>query len=103
MYKFVLIYYLEYFLYYFQSLDIDTQLNSIDGSIDLSNFEILTPDLQSQLNDLKSAVNINFTAFYAEVCYQMLCTFHLIWKKLPILQVFGFKKKWETKILKKKN
>ncbi|KAJ8317490.1 hypothetical protein KUTeg_005394 [Tegillarca granosa] len=50
-----------------QSLDIDTQLDGIDGSIDLSNFEILTPDLQSQLNDLKSAVNINFTAFYEEL------------------------------------
>uniref|UniRef100_K1PH12 Prominin-1-A n=1 Tax=Magallana gigas TaxID=29159 RepID=K1PH12_MAGGI len=43
--------------------DIDTQINSISTSIDLSSFQILSSDLENTLNDFKNSGigNLNFT------------------------------------------
>ncbi|XP_052706079.1 prominin-1-A-like [Crassostrea angulata] len=43
--------------------DIDTQINSISTSIDLSSFQILSKDLENTLNDFKNSGigNLNFT------------------------------------------
>ncbi|XP_062603999.1 prominin-1-A-like [Saccostrea cucullata] len=44
--------------------DIDKQMNDITTSIDLSSFKVLTPSMESSLNDFKNSGidNINFTA-----------------------------------------
>ncbi|KAK3095696.1 hypothetical protein FSP39_017731 [Pinctada imbricata] len=44
--------------------DIDTQMNSITTSVDLSSFTVLTPDMDNSLNDFKNSGidNINFTS-----------------------------------------
>ncbi|XP_048748079.2 prominin-1-A-like [Ostrea edulis] len=44
--------------------DIDTQINGISTSIDLSSFQVLTPSMESSLNDFKNSgiSSINFTS-----------------------------------------
>ncbi|XP_048746955.2 prominin-1-like isoform X2 [Ostrea edulis] len=48
-----------------KDLDIEAEVDKIN--IDLGTVKILSPDLMSQLNDLKSAINVNFTKFREEL------------------------------------
>ncbi|XP_062603983.1 prominin-1-A-like [Saccostrea cucullata] len=44
--------------------DIDTQINQISSAVDLSSYKVLTPDMEQSLNDFKNSGidNINFTS-----------------------------------------
>ncbi|XP_052098377.1 prominin-1-like isoform X2 [Mytilus californianus] len=55
---------------YSGTLNVESQLDNID--VDLSNLEILTPDLTAQLNDLKLSADINFTEFREKLAQDSL-------------------------------
>ncbi|KAK3095244.1 hypothetical protein FSP39_012090 [Pinctada imbricata] len=51
------------FINYTNTMNISGEIDKIQNNIDLSDIEVLTPDLTSQLNNLKDSVNVNFTQF----------------------------------------
>jgi len=50
-----------------QSLNFDETIKDISSDVNLNDFVILTPDLQSQLSDVKSAADMDFASFRTEV------------------------------------
>lgn len=68
--------------------DIDTQINSISTAVDLSSFKVLTPDMNTALNDFKNSgiSNIDFAAINTTV--QALFCLHLKIHNIFII-IFG--------------
>lgn len=48
-----------------QTLDVDAEINAVN--VDLSGVEVFPASLQTQMDDLRAAVNISFQEFYDEV------------------------------------
>lgn len=57
--------------------DIDTQINSISTAVDLSSFKVLTPEMNTALNDFKNSgiSSIDFAAINTTVQATLLFTF----------------------------
>lgn len=57
--------------------DIDTQINSISTAVDLSSFKVLTPEMNTALNDFKNSgiSSIDFAAINTTVQANLLFTF----------------------------
>lgn len=57
--------------------DIDTQINSISTAVDLSSFNVLTPEMNTALNDFKNSgiSSIDFAAINTTVLATLLFTF----------------------------
>lgn len=57
--------------------DIDTQINSISTAVDLSSFKVLTPEMNTALNDFKNSgiSSIDFAAINTTVLATLLFTF----------------------------
>lgn len=57
--------------------DIDTQINSISTAVDLSSFKVLTPEMNTALNDFKNSgiSSIDFAAINTTVQETLLFTF----------------------------
>jgi hypothetical protein len=53
------------YINFLQSLNINSKLDGIH--VDLSTLQILTPALTSQLEDLKTSADLNFTQFREQV------------------------------------
>lgn len=69
-------FYIVYVFIIFQTLDVQDEVDKVD--VDLSSVEIYSSSLQTQLSDLKDAVNISFTEFYSEVSVSL--DFYLVWR-----------------------
>lgn len=55
------------FLFFWQQIDIQSNIDTIDSTVDFSTISILTSDLLTNLNSMKTAVNIDFATFNSEV------------------------------------
>lgn len=75
--------------------DIDTQINSISTAVDLSSFKVLTPEMNTALNDFKNSgiSSIDFAAInttvqetplltFKNTYYIYLCIWNYFWKNL---------------------
>ena len=62
------LYYIHNFkdVLFLQTIDIQTEIDKIN--VDFSDVSILSSDTEDQLNNFKSAVDINFTQILSEVC-----------------------------------
>lgn len=67
--------------------DIDTQINSISTAVDLSSFKVLTPEMNTALNDFKNSgiSSIDFAAINTTVLATLLFTF----KNTIFIYIFG--------------
>lgn len=75
--------------------DIDTQINSISTAVDLSSFKVLTPEMNTALNDFKNSgiSSIDFAAINTTVlalyCLHFKILFLFIYLELLLQGFFG--------------